>query len=116
MITLSEEIYTNFTTKNAELYHHGIEGQKWGIRNGPPYPLDSNGDTKRTKKINKVNYQVQKEEDKYTKMVTRTSNKFDKNINKLNRKIGKINIKVDKILDSNKENKDILAAAAQKKT
>lgn len=48
-------------------------------------------------------------------MVTRTSNKFDKNINKLNRKIGKINIKVDKILDSNKENKDILAAAAQKK-
>ena len=23
-----------------ELYHHGIEGQKWGVRNGPPYPLD----------------------------------------------------------------------------
>ena len=22
-----------------ELYHHGIEGQKWGVRNGPPYPL-----------------------------------------------------------------------------
>ena len=20
--------------------HHGIEGQKWGQRNGPPYPLD----------------------------------------------------------------------------
>lgn len=20
--------------------HHGIKGQKWGIRNGPPYPLD----------------------------------------------------------------------------
>ena len=20
--------------------HHGIEGQKWGVRNGPPYPLD----------------------------------------------------------------------------
>lgn len=26
--------------KKDELYHHGIEGQKWGIRNGPPYPLD----------------------------------------------------------------------------
>lgn len=24
-----------------ELYHHGIEGQRWGIRNGPPYPLKS---------------------------------------------------------------------------
>lgn len=22
-----------------ELYHHGIAGQKWGKRNGPPYPL-----------------------------------------------------------------------------
>lgn len=25
-----------------ELYHHGIEGQKWGVRNGPPYPLNRN--------------------------------------------------------------------------
>lgn len=24
---------------NNELYHHGIEGQRWGRRNGPPYPL-----------------------------------------------------------------------------
>lgn len=24
------------------LVHHGIEGQKWGIRNGPPYPLNEN--------------------------------------------------------------------------
>lgn len=26
-------------TKNGELYHHGIAGQKWGVQNGPPYPL-----------------------------------------------------------------------------
>ena len=24
------------------LIHHGIDGQKWGVRNGPPYPLDAN--------------------------------------------------------------------------
>lgn len=24
----------------SELYHHGIKGQKWGDKNGPPYPLD----------------------------------------------------------------------------
>lgn len=23
------------------LSHHGIKGQRWGVRNGPPYPLDS---------------------------------------------------------------------------
>ena len=23
----------------TELYHHGIKGQKWGVQNGPPYPL-----------------------------------------------------------------------------
>ncbi len=22
-----------------ELFHHGIKGQKWGVRNGPPYPI-----------------------------------------------------------------------------
>lgn len=25
--------------RRNDLYHHGIEGQKWGVRNGPPYPL-----------------------------------------------------------------------------
>lgn len=44
---------------NNELYHHGILGQKWGIQNGPPYPLGSDKSTghrlrikRRTKKPN----------------------------------------------------------------
>ena len=24
---------------NNELYHHGIDGQRWGVQHGPPYPL-----------------------------------------------------------------------------
>lgn len=35
-----------------ELCHHGIKGQKWSIRNGPPYPLDAKGQLKRVKSLN----------------------------------------------------------------
>lgn len=32
--------------EDAAIYHHGIKGQKWGVRNGPPYPLDEATSTK----------------------------------------------------------------------
>lgn len=33
-----------------ELYHHGIKGQQWGVRNGPPYPLNPADYSKAEKK------------------------------------------------------------------
>ena len=38
--------------KSSELYHHGIKGQKWGDRNGPPYPLDYNDHSAKEKREN----------------------------------------------------------------
>ena len=50
----------------SELYHHGIPGQKWGVQNGPPYPLDAQAKTvaeraayfnskeQRTKRLNRI--------------------------------------------------------------
>ena len=32
------------------LIHHGIRGQKWGERNGPPYPLEDKAHSKSEKK------------------------------------------------------------------
>ena len=28
-----------YWTDGTSLYHYGIPGQKWGVQNGPPYPL-----------------------------------------------------------------------------
>lgn len=37
------------------LIHHGVEGQKWGVQNGPPYPLDKPKYTHKEKKeLNKL--------------------------------------------------------------
>lgn len=33
-------IYNPYVRAELELYHHGVVGQKWGTRNGPPYPLN----------------------------------------------------------------------------
>ena len=33
---------------NAEIQHNGVKGMKWGVRNGPPYPIEEN------KKVAKV--------------------------------------------------------------
>lgn len=35
-----------------ELYHHGILGQKWGQKNGPPYPLKAESHSRLEKKDN----------------------------------------------------------------
>ena len=36
-----------YIKQDDELFHHGILGQKWGHKNGPPYPL-SGGDYSKT--------------------------------------------------------------------
>ena len=43
------------------LMHHGIKGQKWGVENGPPYPLTPSKDySAAEKKANKIYNKVEK--------------------------------------------------------
>lgn len=50
------------TVVDTFLEHHGVKGQKWGVKNGPPYPLDqSYGSKKKRKEISELVDKLQKE-------------------------------------------------------
>lgn len=34
--------YYSIPPRSDELWHYGIKGMKWGVKNGPPYPLNKN--------------------------------------------------------------------------
>jgi len=40
------------TSPSGVLVHHGIKGQKWGVQNGPPYPLDESDLSSAERKAN----------------------------------------------------------------
>lgn len=42
--------YNPYVRQELELYHHGVAGQKWGKKNGPPYPLSASAHSASEKK------------------------------------------------------------------
>ena len=37
-----------------ELYHHGTKGMHWGVKNGPPYPIDKSKKVAQVKKHDNI--------------------------------------------------------------
>ena len=58
-----------------ELYHHGILGQRWGQRNGPPYPLSGSQHSAYEKK---KGWQKSLKDPDSAKGYARRLNKYDK--------------------------------------
>lgn len=46
----------------SNISHHGILGQKWGVQNGPPYPLNESAKSKIEKRHEKAEKRLQKAE------------------------------------------------------
>lgn len=72
------------------LMHHGIDGQRWGVKHGPPYPLDETTSTgsrlkkrkeRETKRANKFK---EKMETQYTKRRDKLEKRIHKNPEKEN--------------------------------
>lgn len=61
-----------------ELYHYGILGQKWGVQNGPPYPLSKSSMSSSEKK----HYNVSAKETKKN-MDQMTDDELRKAINRI---------------------------------
>jgi len=56
-------MYYVIAPTDSDLYHHGILGQKWGVKYGPPYPLTSKGAANKIyeyakKHVNKISRDV----------------------------------------------------------
>lgn len=112
-------IYNPYVRREMELYHHGIEGQKWGKRNGPPYPLapgDHSAAEKRAKsykkELNKLSKQVDeaivtsaekaiKAEEIEQKLLNTTIKKGSKS-----KKARKLNDKYNELMEQSKEAED----------
>ena len=40
LIEIGRRWLHRYFEKLGSLQHHGVKGQKWGVKNGPPYPID----------------------------------------------------------------------------
>lgn len=87
-----------------ELWHHGVSGQKWGVKHGPPYPLKNGFLARRQEKGHHTAYEkhmARKEKHaikKYEKLAEKRDNaKSERKKDRLDTKAAKAQAKVEMI-------------------
>lgn len=69
------------------LAHHGIQGQKWGKKNGPPYPLAPSAHSQAEKRLRLVNEgQLESWKDE---QAVKVNKKYDKKIARIQKRVNK---------------------------
>ena len=76
---MREEVYIGGLVSNEYLKHHGIKGQKWGTKHGPPYPLDDNV-SDRIKKMKSVGQKKVDPHDTATMAKYKTTNRINRHL------------------------------------
>lgn len=70
-----------------DLQHHGTEGQKWGVRNGPPYPLSKGGkaQVKKQKKMTRKEAKEAAKKEKARQEAIKKKEAFEREKDKVRR-------------------------------
>ena len=60
------------------LWHHGILGQRWGKRNGPPYPLSGGAHSQREKKHGTKGWSIEAKREANARKAVRKAKQISK--------------------------------------
>ena len=104
-----EQIKMELDKENGDNYleHHGVEGQKWGVKNGPPYPLNSE------KIAERIYSEANKKEANVTKDIKDASEKSGSNLHGLEHKL-KTKESIKRKIETDSEEKGITISEAAK--
>jgi hypothetical protein len=103
---VSDEVYSDDNSMGDSLEHHGVAGQKWGVKHGPPYPL--------VEGAKKVTYNVGKMTEKTKAAVQKKASAI--RVSRAAKKASKAEAKQAKIDARNKKKTNVADAGPKKFT
>ena len=92
---------------DSELYHHGIKGQKWGDKNGPPYPLGASDHSSSEIKEGRKGWSKEAKKEKINTRKNKRQLRRDKRAQKYYNKADKYQSKIDSLTKKGRSKRKI---------